>query len=60
MITLENIGVILSNNGNIYLSAYKRSDSDQIPTNFNEIDQETHQKISKIANILRTLSIEGL
>jgi hypothetical protein len=39
VITLENIGVILSNNGNVYLSAYRRSDNEQMPTNFNQIDK---------------------
>ena len=60
LITLENIGIILANNGNVYLSAYRRSDLDQNPNTINVIDKQTHQNIAKISNMLRVLAIEGL
>lgn len=50
----------MANNGNVYLSAYRRSDSDQNPNTVNVIDKQTHQNIAKISNLLRVLAIEGL
>lgn len=60
LITLENIGIILANNGNVFLSAYRRSDSDQNPNTINISDKQIHQSIAKISNLLRVLAVEGL
>jgi K+/H+ antiporter YhaU regulatory subunit KhtT len=60
LITLESIGIILANNGNIFLSAYRRSDPDQNPSTINIIDKQIHKSVAKISNLLRVLAVEGL
>lgn len=60
LITLENIGIVLANNGNIFLSAYRRSDPDQNPSTINIIDKQIHKSIAQISNLLRVLAVEGL
>ena len=60
LLSLESIGVILSNNGNVYLSTYRRNDAEQNPNSVNIIDKETHKTIAKIGNVLKVLATEGL
>jgi exosome complex component RRP4 len=62
MIALGRVGLILGNNGNLYLSNFKRNEVSNLkdiasPPNYLPAD---YQAIAVVANILRVLATEGL
>lgn len=63
MVTIGSVGLILGNNGNIYLSNFRRSQQNNLKDAVIEHPQLTAEEILEIgtiANLLRVLSFEGL
>ena len=62
MITLNKVGIILGNNGNIYLSNFKRNEVTNLKDKISmqKYNEEEYKSISMIGNILRVLGSEGL
>jgi len=55
LITLKELGIVLANNGNVYLSHHRRADNDQFPSNL-ILSRKNFNDIALIGNLLKVLA----